>query len=271
MHQPSSRPLKRVYPPPPVSSTFAAGFAAGAVQSVVAAPLDALQTRFRTSDVLDGKYQSMWQYGRRKLQEIGIRSAFAGWRLSLIKDSLGSAAFFATFEFVKAQSCYKFVSWYYGNIRQSAGSAQGAKSSDHNQTNIVIKPHYAIGPTFLMLAGLSASLVQQLIQHPLTVIQQIHHNCLSRHERSVRVSSEVLAPHETERGAYGRTYKRCVVYARRFGGWRRWLYRGFWQISLKQIPSTSAGLIVFELVRRRYGMDTEVVKIRKDHYDVLLP
>lgn len=237
----------------------------------MAAPLDALQVRFRTSDVLDGKYKSMWQYGRRKLQEIGIRSAFAGWRLSLIKDSVGSAVFFATFEYVKAQSCYEFVSWYYGNMRLSKGSVQGAEYPQQGRTNTVIKPHYAIGPTFLMLAGLSASLIQQVIQHPITVIQQIHQNCLSRHERSNRASSEVLAPHVTKQGAYGRTYRWCVVYARRFGGWRRWLYRGFWQISLKQIPSTSAGLIVFELVRRRYGIETEDIKIRKDNYDVLLP
>lgn len=271
MHHPSSQSLKRVYPPPPVSSTLAAGFAAGAIQSVVAAPLDALQIRFRTSDVLDGKYKSMWQYGRRKLQEIGLRSAFAGWRLSLVKDSLGSAVFFATFEFVKAQSCYEFVSWYYGNMKLSGGSVHGAESRDQDQTNTVIKPHFAIGPAFLMQAGLSASLVQQVIQYPITVIQQNHHNCLSRHERSARASSEVLAPDAAKHGAYGRTYKRCVVYARRFGGWRRWLYRGFWQISLKQIPSTSAGLIVFELVRRRYAIDTEVVKIRRGNYDILLP
>lgn len=277
LHQPSSQSLKRVYPPPPVSSTLAAGFAAGAIQSLVAAPLDALQVRFRTSDVLDGKYKSMWQYGRRKLQEIGIRAVFAGWRLSLLKDSLGSAAFFATFEFVKAQCCYEFVSWYYGNLRPSEGSTQRAANSYQNHTNpIIIKPHYAIGPTFLMLAGLSASLVQQVIQHPLTIIQQIHHACSSPHERSTspRTSSQAPSPslHPTTRDAYGKTYKRCVVYARRFGGWRQWLYRGFWQISLKQIPSTSAGLVVFELVRRRYGSDTEVITIRKgDYYDILLP
>ena len=200
-----------------------------------------------------------------------MRSAFAGWRLSLIKDSLGSAVFFATFEFVKAQSCYQFVSWYYGNMRLSEVSVHEAEHTDQNRTNIIIKPHFAIGPTFLLLAGLSASLIQQVIQHPITVIQQIHHNCLSRHERFARASSEVLAPDATKGDAYRRTYSRCKIYARRFGGWRRWLYRGFWQISLKQIPSTSAGLIVFELVRRRYGIDTEVLTIRKDHYDILLP
>lgn len=267
MHQPSSQSLKRIYPPPPVSSTFAAGLAAGTLQSIVAAPLDALQARFRTSDVLDGKYKSMWQYGRRKLQEIGVRAVFAGWRLSVLKDSLGSAVFFATFEFVKAQSCYEFVAWYYGSLSPFKGSVRRANNTDQNNTD-TLKPHYAIGPTFLMLAGLSASLAQQVIQHPIAVIQQIHHICLSRHKRSAHPSSEVgHITHDT----YGRTYMRCVVYARRFGGWRRWLYREFWLISLKQIPSTSAGLVVFELVRRRYGSEAEAVRIRKDTYNILLP
>lgn len=268
LYRPSSQSLKRVYPPPPVSSTLTAGFMAGAIQSIVAAPLDALQVRFRTSDVLDGKYKSMWQYGRRKLQEIGLRAAFAGWRLSVIKDSLGSAVFFATFEFVKAQCCYEFVAWYYGSLTSSKGSVPLANTDQtHPHT---IKPHFAIGPTFLMLAGLSASLAQQVIQHPITIVQQIHQICLSRYERASHPSLEVLPPRNTH-GAYGRTFKRCVVYARRFGGWRRWLYRGFWLTSLKQIPSTSAGLVVFELVRRRYGIDTEAVRIRKGNYDTLLP
>lgn len=208
----------------------------------------------------------MWQYGRRKLQEIGVRATFAGWRLSLLKDSVGYAAFFATFEYIKAQSYYAFVTWYYGGLSSFSRSVRRANAGQNN--NKTLKPHYAIGPTFLMLAGLSASLVQQVIQHPITVVQQIHHTSLSNSKRSANSSSNVLP---TTYGAYGRTYRRCVVYARRFGGWRRWLYRGFWLISLKQIPSTSAGLVVFELVRRRYGSETEAVRIHEGDYDILLP
>ena len=40
--------------------------------------------------------------------------------------------------------------------------------------------------------------------------------------------------------------------------------------TIKQVPSTSAGLVVFELVRRRYGNEAEAVKIKKDGYDILL-
>ncbi len=259
LHRPSSESVKRVYPPPPASNTLVAGFMAGSIQSVIAAPLDALQVRFHTSDVLQGKYKNMWQYGRRKLQEIGIRAAFAGWRLSLLKESMGYAAFFATFEYVKAQGYYAYVTWYYGGLSPFSGSVQQATNT--------IKPHYAIEPTFLMLAGLSASIAQQVIQHPLTLIQQIHHTSLLSQKRA---GNPRLETRRSTYGAYGRTYRRCLVYARRFGGWRRWLYRGFFLTSLRQVPSTSAGLVVFELVRRRYGTESQAVKIQKDNYSILL-
>jgi hypothetical protein len=242
-----------------------AGFTAGAIQSVIAAPLDALQVRFQPSDVLDGKYRNMWQYGRRKLHDIGVRAVFAGWRLSIVKDSVGYAAFFATFEYVKAQGYYAFVTWYYGSLSPFIGLVQRA-APDENGT-FILKPYFAIGPTFLMLAGILASVTQQVIQHPITVLQQIHRTSLSDHKGSSNQSPEVV---RRKYGAYGRTYRRCLVYARRFGGWRRWVYRGFWLTSLKQVPSTSAGLVIFELVRRRYGSEVEAVKIHKDDYDILL-
>ena len=48
------------------------------------------------------------------------------------------------------------------------------------------------------------------------------------------------------------------------------MYRGFIINTMKQVPSTSAGLIVFELVRRKYGSQIEAVRIKKDDYDILL-
>ena len=86
MHVPSSESKKRTYPPPPPSKTFAAGFVAGALQSVIAAPLDAMSVRFRPSDVLSGRYKSMWQYSRLQIKDIGVRGVFAGWSLSFLKE-----------------------------------------------------------------------------------------------------------------------------------------------------------------------------------------
>jgi len=61
------------------------------------------------------------------------------------------------------------------------------------------------------------------------------------------------------------------VQARRSGGWFKWLYSDFWMSTLRQVPSTSAGLIVFEIFRRKYGLGTDAVKINMNGYDILLP
>ena len=117
IYEPASRSAKRVYPPPSFSNTYAAGFVAGSIQSLVAAPLDALQVRFRTSDMLEGRYKSMWQFAHQKLVEIGPRGVMAGYSLSLIKDAFGFGIFFATFEFVKSQMYYDFVTRYYARAK----------------------------------------------------------------------------------------------------------------------------------------------------------
>lgn len=269
LHHSLSQSLKRIYPPPPVSCTFTAGFIAGAIQSVVAAPVDALQARFRTSDILDGKYKNMWRYGQKKLVEIGIRGAFAGWGLSLLKDSLGCGIFFATFEYLKAQSYYAFVFKYYRGFDTHKPAVIPPKTYARNGCPI-IKPHYAIEPTFLMLAGVTASIAQQVVLHPVAMVRTIHHDFLLRFHGQVSSSNPKSRPSNNSYRAYKKTYQRCLTYARRFGGWRRWLYRGFPLNTIKQVPSTSAGLIIFELVRRRYGSEVEAVRIERDDYDILL-
>jgi hypothetical protein len=117
LHEPVSQGVKRVWPPAPPTATFTAGFAAGTIQSIIAAPLDALQVRLQTSDMLDGQYRSMWHYGHHKLNQIGLRGVFAGWSLSFLRDSLGYAVFFSAFEYIKSQSYYSFITWYYGALR----------------------------------------------------------------------------------------------------------------------------------------------------------
>ena len=39
---------------------------------------------------------------------------------------------------------------------------------------------------------------------------------------------------------------------------------------MRQTPSTSAGLIIFELVRRRYSTEDDIIRIHKDGFDILL-
>lgn len=269
LHEPSSRGVKRVYPPPPISATFAAGFTAGTIQSLIAAPLDALQVRFHAAEMMEGKYRNMWQYASLKTHDIGVRGIFAGWSLSFIRDAFGFGAFFAAFEFVKGQCFYGFVSNVYGFYDRLSLFQQ--TKIDGQRGLPEIKPHYMLEPAFLLLAGAAASVTQAAIQHPITRIQDVHYGRLEwidshKHaEGATKVNALKLYA-----SAYRKTFKECAVLARRAGGIRQWLYTDFLMATVRQVPSTSAGLIVFEIVRRKYSLEEEVVRIHKDGYDILL-
>ncbi|KAK9770433.1 putative Mitochondrial carrier protein [Seiridium cardinale] len=300
-HEESSRASRRVYPPPDPKHTFAAGFLAGSLQSVVAAPLDAIQARFDHRDMMPaegkGRPQSMWRFSADKLREIGVRGIFAGWGLSFLKDGFGNAIFFSTFEYLKAQGYYRYVTWYYGGLsedivdllalkRSSPGDKQARTSAtghtEKGEKPKVIRPHYAIEPAFLLLAGVGASFTQQVILHPLTHIQVKHWDHLEElDDKAARLKVSAAAnpdkPHRRWRmlrayyRAYQETLAQCTAEARSEGlGLTRWLYRGFWRNTIRQVPSTSAGLIIFELVRRKYGLGSDEVRITRDGYDILL-
>lgn len=279
LHEPSARATKRTDPLPPPHLTFTAGFVAGSIQSLIAAPLDALQVRFQSCEMLAGKYSNMWTYAFHKILEIGPRGVFAGWSLSLLRDSLGSAVFFSTFEIVKGQAFYAFVSKWYGKFGQLDDAQQEAlrlQAREGKVSSPVIRPHYLLEPTFIALAGVAASIGQALIQYPIGRVLDVHYGRLAwidAHPKPEPGSKGVLrtrAALGVYAAAYKKTAKQCLAIARREGGVRRWLYRGFLWRTLTQVPSTSAGLIVFEVIRRKYGDKSDVVRIQQDGYDVEL-
>lgn len=246
LHPPSSERVNRVYPPPSLFQTFSAGFTAGAIQSLAAAPLDALTVRFKVAEMLDGQYKSVTEYSAAKLREIGVRGVFAGYTLSLIKESLSYGLFFASFEFVKQQCYFSYLRYYYGSKSHTPSNA--TVDAEGNLTSI--RPHYAIEPTFLLLAGASASIAQQVVQHPVSKIQDIHYGRLE--------GIDFVKAAEKDGGrayyrSYSKTFKTVMNRAAKAGGFRRWAYRGLMWNTLRQMPSTSAGLIVFELVRRKWN------------------
>ncbi|KAF1958986.1 mitochondrial carrier [Byssothecium circinans] len=270
LHVPSSYQAKRTYPPPPPTTTFTAGLVAGAIQSTVAAPFDALQVRFRTSDILDGKYKTMWHFARHKLPSIGLQGVFAGFSLSLVKDSVGAAIFFSTFETVKSQGYYSYITRYYGSRTRDALLESQALYHDEVDGRPVIKPHYLIEPMFLLLAGLSAAVTSQVIQHPLTELQDIHYRRLEALDYQAHQESKPSRIMSRYYHAYEETFRQCKKLSERYGGWRKYLYRNFWISTIRQMPSTSAGLIVFEIVRRKYAFDTEQVIISHEGAHILL-
>ncbi|KAI9689084.1 MAG: hypothetical protein M1822_000821 [Bathelium mastoideum] len=271
LYEPASHSSKRVYPPPPLNATFTAGFLAGTVQSVFAAPLDALQVRLSTREMLEGQNKSMWQYAGDKLRDIGVRGIFAGWTLSFAKDSLGYGVFFSTFEFVKSQAYHAFVRRFYdyrGDV--NALMARADVTTESRTGRPIIKPHYLVEPTFLLLAGVAASMAQQAVQYPLAELQNVHFERLESLDYQCKLQKRHVDVLKLYWSAYAQTFEQCKLQACRFGGWTKWFYKGFWVNSIRQIPSTSAGLIVFEVVRRKYGIDVDAAKIEKDGYDILL-
>ena len=269
LHEPSGLSTKRIFPPPDPRHTFAAGFIAGSIQSIVAAPLDALQVRFKTSDMLEGRYQNMWHYAFQKLKSIGLRGVFAGWSLSFLKDSWGCAIFFSTFEYVKAQSYYGFVTRWYSRAGKEIPKKANTDGRNVDERPVIV-PHYMIEPMFILFAGMAASVTQQLIQYPLSGIQDIHYSRLESLDYAAKLENRPANFFWLYYHAYQKTFEQCRRQAQRFDGWRRWLYRGFLWNTIRQIPSTSAGLIVFEVVRRKYADQSDAVRIEKDGYDILL-
>lgn len=242
---------------------------------MIAAPLDALQIRFENREK-HYENKSMWAYGKGKLGEIGMRGVFAGWGLSFMKDSLGSGVFFSVFEYLKAQSYYKFVATYYGSLEPwvvtQLAEVTGTPSTSRHDVP-VIKPHYVLEPGFLMLAGVAASVAQQGVIYPLNKIQMRHYERLESLDRQARAYKRYPSSGRMMRAyyhAYQETWRQCMTEAQGTGGFRKWLFRGFWWNSIKQTPATSAGLVIFELVRRRYGIGNEEFKINEDGYDILL-
>ncbi|OAP65711.1 hypothetical protein AYL99_01683 [Fonsecaea erecta] len=294
LHEPSAHARKTVYPPPPPQSTFLAGFAAGSIQSILAAPLDALQVRFERRGA---RYEdkTMWEYSKGKLREIGMRGIFAGFGLSFLKDSFGSGVFFCTFEWVKAQGYHAYVQWYYGHRLAEGweGEERGLKERNPGQATLaerpeakrdpgalVVRPHYALEPAFLMLAGITASMAQQVVLYPLSTFQTLHYERLEEvDKKAIKLNADnvpLARPGRMLRvyyHAYQSTWRQARLQAVAEGGMRRWLYKGFWWFTIRQVPSTSAGLIIFELVRRKYGQEglgDEVRISSKGKYDILI-
>jgi len=212
----------------------------------------------------------MWEYGGSKLREIGARGIIAGWGLAFVKDALGFAVFFATSEYVKAQAYYEFVIKYYGEIQRKLSGPLLKSRLDETGNFDTIRPHYAIEPVFLTLAGLSASVTQQVIQQPLNLVQSIHYKSLAFLDKQASIDQSKAAMLRSYYSAYRKTYQQCLIHARRSGGWRRWLYKGLFYNTIKMVPSTSAGLLIFEMVRRRYGNEAEAVRIQKAGYEIVL-
>ncbi|KAK9467558.1 mitochondrial carrier domain-containing protein [Lipomyces arxii] len=237
--------------------TMAAGFIAGGAQSLAAAPIDAIFTRFSVSELLedslrdsDQTHKSLWRYGWEKLGSIGLRGVFAGYSLSFAKEATGFAVFFSTFEAVKQWSYKRLVTEYGAPLPKYVDR----DSNPDKHASIREKPSAALYPASILGAGAAASVALQIVQHPLTRIQAVQLTILeamdfagSRHFREDYIE------------AYRRTFhqiKSQKTLSRH--SWLSWLYRGLGRSVIVTVPSTSIGLFVFEIMRVRFMEEVEV-------------
>ncbi|RPA74796.1 mitochondrial carrier [Ascobolus immersus RN42] len=312
MHQPASTQQKRIFPPAPFSATFTAGFIAGGIQSVFAAPLEAISTRFNASEMLSGSHPTISRYAYNKFRQIGPHGVYAGYPLAFVKETLGFGLFFGVFEFVQSQCYYHFLSYYYGRKgrlnqhmpgpvlppnagdvfgevpdgtgvpagglvpgrrwynddgNQNIGRDRYGKGGEDGRIGIELKPHYLLEPTFLLLGGLSAAVTSQIVQYPIDRLQRVHYTRLESIDW-LHTDPADLAKSETGTArprqnlfqryhhSYIETFRQCKLQAKKRGlGWKRWFYKGFLGNTVRTVPSTAAGLVVFEVVRRYYGED----------------
>ena len=125
------------------------------MQSLAAAPIDAIVTRFSVSEILhhqEHQQRSMWSYSLEKLREVGPRGVFAGYPISFVKESLGFAFFFSTFEAIKGP-WYRSYMWLRGH-------AEGEGSR-------------AVYPSFILAAGALAAVSVQVVHYPVGKIQKL--------------------------------------------------------------------------------------------------
>ncbi|KAI1315486.1 hypothetical protein EDD11_000719 [Mortierella claussenii] len=122
----------RTFPPPPFPAVFMAGALAGAAQSLVAAPMDSLKIKFQVQDLgQGGRHKNMASFAITTLKELGLKTVYRGYALTLVKDSLACGLFFGVFEWVKQQGYYYFIDELYG-IREDMDALKARMTADYN-------------------------------------------------------------------------------------------------------------------------------------------
>ena len=242
--------------------TWRAGFIAGAVQSLAAAPLDAIYSRLTTAEMISGKHENLWRYGAHKLKEIGLVGVFAGYAFSLVKESFGFAFYFLTFELIKTRGynlTYRVISAYRNFKLAVSEKISFFGTNDQKVNSDIIKKERLrltkiLKSTFVLLAGASAAFTLLAVQYPLTKVQRIHFHRLealdiynsSVHPLKKRPFIKVYW------NSYLDTFQQVMKNKQTYRmTWFQLAYKGFARNALTTIPATSVGLLIFEIMRTR--------------------
>lgn len=236
-----------------------AGFVAGFFQSLAAAPIDAIYTRSLAAEVLSGNHTNLWRYGIQKLREIGLLGVFAGYGFSLIKESLGFAFYFSTFEMVKTKG-YDMSYWVIRSLNSAKVLIKRKLSlfvtfEEEDPTAAALelrKTTKLLKSTFVLVAGASAAFSLLAVQYPLTKIQKVHLlrlEALDIYNASRHTSRPFIKLYYN---SYIDTYRQVVrMKDKSRQSWFTLGYKGFVRNALTTIPATLVGLLVFEIMRLR--------------------
>ncbi|AOA63153.1 hypothetical protein PP7435_CHR3-0834 [Komagataella phaffii CBS 7435] len=238
---------------PRLVDVFRAGFLAGAAQSLVAAPIDAIYARSNASEIIGGKNDNLWIYGLHKLKTSGFLGVFAGYSLSLVKESTSFAIYFTTFEAIKNRG-YRITENTMERIDRMKNSLLGRPQGDTVKT----KSENILRTTFILLAGASAACSLLAVQYPFSKVQSIH---LARLE-ALDIFNENSWDKKSKFRLYYRSYldtfhQLVSLHEKSKLSWTRWFYKGFVRNALTTIPATSVGLLVFEILRQKLSDEIE--------------
>lgn len=236
--------------------TWRAGFIAGAVQLLAAAPLDAIYSRLSTAEMISGKHENLWKYGAHKLKEIGLVGVFAGYAFSLIKESFGFAFYFSTFELVKTRGynmAHRIVSRY-RSLKASLQHTFAIFGTLPPPLSAPTRPSKFLKSTFVLLAGASAAVSLLAVQYPISKVQKIHFHRLE----ALDIYNAAANPSPRRPfiklyyNSYLETYHLIQRNKRKANlTWFQLAYKGFARNALTAVPATSVGLLVFEIMRTR--------------------
>lgn len=280
----------RTFPPPPFMAVFMAGALAGAAQSLVAAPMDSLKMKFHVQDLAHGKHTSMWSFASSTLKELGLKTVYRGFALTLVKDSLACGMFFGVFEWVKQQGYYYFLDELYGihedlrTLKTKVGkehdvfvqvnnngtsfghspssSANTAAHLSQSKISPSSRPYQWLEPTFVLLAGAAAAIAYQVVDYPMEQVKSIFYaketELLTERSRNPSLphtqhfnSSSMRSGTSTSTQIYKMTWDECRAQASQAGGWRRLLFSNFASTAIRSVPAASVGFLVFEVMKRK--------------------
>ncbi|KAF9366100.1 hypothetical protein BGX34_006288 [Mortierella sp. NVP85] len=268
----------RTFPPPPFTAVFMAGALAGAAQSLVAAPMDSLKIKFQVQDMAQGgKHKSMWEFATSTLRELGLKTVYRGFALTLVKDSLACGLFFGVFEWVKQQGYYSAMDeLLHNNLDTLEQDDKNEKTLDSllpaaslspiadatSPPPFSPRPYMWLEPTFVLLAGAAAAIAYQAIDYPLEQVKNIFY--AKETELQAEKDRHPSRPHSQRFNAssmrsgtsvstqiYKMTWDECRAQASLSGGWRRFLFSNFASTAIRAVPAASVGFLVFEVMKRK--------------------